>query len=120
MPRADRTPRADRRYGAGSHTAAAQGAARAASLLRQIEERREFRDRAAAVAEAPGTSDEELTRLRAAARNAQQGLDVAVMMALADRKGPPTDSIAAAAGTDAYGIEHVRQRLGGPPAGRGR
>jgi hypothetical protein len=118
VPRADGSPKADRRYGAGSHTAVAQRAARAAGLLRRIEQRRESRDRAAAAAEAPGAAPEDLERLRASARNAQQGLDVAVMMALADRKGPTEGQIAAAAGTDAYGLAHVRDRLGGGPPRR--
>jgi hypothetical protein len=40
------------------------------------------------------------------------------MMALADRKGPTEGQIAAAAGTDAYGLAHVRDRLGGGPPRR--
>lgn len=113
MPRADRTPKADRRYGAGAHTAAAQRTMRAQALLRQIEERRQQRDRADSAARAPEATDEERDRLRALARTAQQGLDTAVMMALADRKPPADQDIAAAAGADAYELEHVRQRLGG-------
>ncbi|MEV4418927.1 hypothetical protein AB0L40_03000 [Patulibacter sp. NPDC049589] len=111
-------PQADRRYGAAAHTAAARRAARAAGLLRQVQERREFRDRAASAAEAgagaPQATDEERRRLRALSHTAQQALDTAVMMALADRTPPPDHEIAAAAGVDAYGLEHVRQRLSGP------
>lgn len=120
MPRADRTPKADRRYGAGAHTAAAQRVIRITGLLRQIEQRRQHRDRTAVAAEAAGLSSDDRARLRAEAGGAQQALDLAVMMALADRNGPSPDRIAAAAGTDAYGLEHVRERLGGPPSRRTR
>lgn len=114
MPRADRRPKADHRYGAGAHTASAQRQIRVTGLLRQVELRREQRDRAALAVDATGADGEDRARLRAEAGGAQDALDLAIMMALADRNGPSPDRIAAAAGTDAYGLEHVRQRLSPP------